>query len=304
MGLAGRWSKPTVSTQYHFSHPNLSGIAGNYEIEPTEATLNARQDFHAASWLGRSMPSATNGTWRVGAFTTFNSLATNERCTDPAIVGSCGIQMEGTEVGCRLNGYTVDPSRAGTYTVQFQKWWGDGNGPRAWDGVAYGYPPAPTRVTIGAMVAVPSGGGPGVGYADLYIRGRDTLNNKRYWIQAQIYDERANLTEQVYVDPYTGESAYVAPIKAGSSYWSVTPGSNSMRSTNWDTLDFFSVEISRQNLWDLIARFNSELGAGMTTEPNWHEIIACGVTPEIGGDTPQQAALSFKASNLFLRTDY
>lgn len=294
-----------MATQYHFGHPLLSGVAGNYEIAPSEAVMNARRDFHAWVGVGALPDTPVNGGWRASTYTTFDAAAANERCVDDGVAGSCAIQMEGYETGCRLHGPTLATPSDGTYTVIFQKWWGDGHGPRAWDGPTYGYPPAPTRVSVGAHIAVPENGGGGVGYSTLFIRGRDTLNNKRYWIQASMFDERGDLPESVYMDPYTGECALSSQIRpGGASYYAINPDSHHMASSPFGDYRFFCIEVTRQNLWDLIERFNTELGAGLTPEPNWHEVIAVGMTPEIGADTGFTGVMSWKGRNLFLRTDY
>lgn len=310
----------SAASIYWHVPPSITNIAGRILYQPTEATLNSTHDFRALAWSTGSIadiPTAPG--WNASPYSLFlPPTSLNSRVRQNAVLGSSIVQLQNepgtssSEGAIRLNAATatdMGPANNYTLTVQFNRWWTPGTGPHAWDQTSWGQPWSySTAVTIGATVAIPEFSLPshtGVCASTLYIRGRDISTGQRYWIQASMFDSLGPSAQVLYRDPFTGDVAYSGQIRpGGSSYWTINPSSWYFTSTPFSAFRFYSVTISRQQLWNLITAFNAQLGTTMTPEPGWHEIFAAGVTPECGANTAKDAIMAFEQKGFFLRSEY
>lgn len=262
------FEKP-IGQEYHFAQPS-AGIPSKI-FEPNEAQLGG---FQAVAWN-----------------TPLNNVVVQQNSVSATVTTSGGV---------------FNPSTDSIATVQFQQWWGRGNGIKPWDGTKYGYDVNNVKLSFGAMVKVPQNTGNAIGYATFYLRGEQVNKaNSAYWIQISLFDERgynSGNQDNIYFDQdLTNEPAIETQI-GQSAYSSINPDSNILHSTPFSNYKFFGASISRQQLYNMMVAFQGA-GFDISPEPNLHRIFAFGITPELGNAQPG-GTMQMDVQNLFLRTDY
>lgn len=206
-----------------------------------------------------------------GLFSGWQSVGWN---TDMALANSV---YQGLSTYSSVNSF-FDDEEDDHLTVQFQHWWGEQLGVNMlhWD-----YYGINTSIRMSANVQTLSHGGDATAYGTFYIRGIDTTNDERWWLQFSFMDERGDLPDMFKFDQYTGEAVLESQI-GSSAYSSLHPDSYGMSTGVDANIQFKSVIFNRFNAVDVFDDMNNDLGTNFSLEPGLHKIIAFGVTYELG----------------------
>ena len=137
---------------------------------------------------------------------------------------------------------------------------------QAWDWGINGYN---TTLHVSVDLSVPYAGGNTVNAVTLYVEMVNQKNGHGMWVQAAPYSNLHIPDDTFYFDPFTKEAASSFELE-------------NTHHTPFAQTERFSLDISRQQLWDHIADMNRVLGTNETNEPGWWAVRHVGVNPEIG----------------------